>query len=197
MNELSEATSGGSEMDEYTYATLATSAGSFTITLFAKKTPKTVANFVGLAKGTQAWTDPRTGTTEAKKLFDGTHFHRIIAGFMIQGGATTPDGVGQPGYVFEDEFVPGLGFDRPYMAGMANFGPGTNGSQFFVTVAPVERLNGKHTIFGEVMDEESRSVVDRISNVTTNEMNRPLEAVTLNSVVIENSPKLTVARGSA
>ena len=122
-------------MAEDLYATLNTSAGSITIKLFPDHAPKTVKNFVELAEGTREWTDPKTGQTQTAKLYDGTMFHRVITGFMIQGGDPLGTGTGGPGYKFADEFHPELSFDRPYLLAMANAGPGTNGSQFFITVA--------------------------------------------------------------
>ena len=115
--------------------------------------PKTVDNFVGLAEGTKEWTDPRTGKKSSDPLYDGTVFHRVIAGFMIQGGDPLGTGTGGPGYRFDDEIHPELAFTKPYLLAMANAGPGTNGSQFFITVAPTGWLTGKHTIFGEVADQ--------------------------------------------
>jgi peptidyl-prolyl cis-trans isomerase A (cyclophilin A) len=170
------------------YATLNTSAGAITIKLFENHAPKTVRNFVELAEGTREWTDPRTGTTEAKKLYDGTIFHRVIKGFMIQGGDPLGTGTGGPGYRFADEFHPELSFNRPYLLAMANAGPGTNGSQFFVTVAPTAWLTNKHTIFGEVADDASRKVIDAIAETKTHPGDRPVEDVTINSVTIEKRP---------
>jgi peptidyl-prolyl cis-trans isomerase A (cyclophilin A) len=170
------------------YATLDTSAGEITIKLFENHAPKTVKNFVELAEGTREWTDPRTGTTEAKKLYDGTIFHRVIKGFMIQGGDPLGTGTGGPGYRFADEFHPELSFNRPYLLAMANAGPGTNGSQFFVTVAPTAWLTNKHTIFGEVADDASRKIIDTIAETKTSPGDRPAEDITINSVTIEKRP---------
>jgi peptidyl-prolyl cis-trans isomerase A (cyclophilin A) len=170
------------------YATLNTSAGAITIKLFENHAPKTVRNFVELAEGTREWTDPRTGTTEAKKLYDGTILHRVIKGFMIQGGDPLGTGTGGPGYRFADEFHPELSFDRPYLLAMANAGPGTNGSQFFITVAPTAWLTNKHTIFGEVADDAGRAVIDAIAETKTHPGDRPVEDVTINSVTIEKRP---------
>ena len=167
-----------------TQATLHTNHGDIVIELFPNHAPETVANFVGLATGEKQWTDPRTGAKSNEKLYDGTVFHRVIANFMIQGGDPLGQGFGGPGYKFKDEFHPELNFDRPYLLAMANSGPGTNGSQFFITVAPTEWLNRKHTIFGEVKDAASQAVVDKISNVRTGAQDRPVEAVTINSVTI-------------
>ena len=133
------------------YAIFKTSRGDITIKLFEKEAPKTVANFVGLATGAREWTDPRTGSKSTAKLYDGTVFHRVIPQFMIQGGDPLGQGTGGPGYKFEDEFQSGLKFDKPGMLAMANSGPATNGSQFFITEVPTPHLNNKHTIFGEVV----------------------------------------------
>ena len=167
-----------------TQATLHTNHGDIVIELFPNHAPETVSNFVGLATGEKEWTDPRTGTKSNEKLYDGTIFHRVIAGFMIQGGDPLGQGFGGPGYKFKDEFHPELTFDRPYLLAMANSGPGTNGSQFFITVAATEWLNRKHTIFGEVKDAASQAVVDKIATTATGAQDRPVNAVTINSVTI-------------
>ena len=137
-------------MTETLTATLTTTQGTVTVRLFPDHAPKTVRNFVELAEGGREWTDPRTRARTKDKLYDGTVFHRVIAGFMIQGGDPLGTGTGGPGYEFADEIHPDLRFDKPYLLAMANAGPGTNGSQFFVTVGATPWLNGKHTIFGEV-----------------------------------------------
>jgi peptidyl-prolyl cis-trans isomerase A (cyclophilin A) len=170
---------------EQLYATLNTSEGPILVQLFPDHAPKTVKNFVELAEGTREWTDPRTGTTEAKKLYDGTVFHRVIPNFMIQGGDPLGTGTGGPGYQFGDEFHPDLSFDRPYLLAMANAGPGTNGSQFFITVAPTAWLTGKHTIFGEVADQAGRDVVDRIAATQTGRGDRPTTDQAIQSVDVE------------
>jgi peptidyl-prolyl cis-trans isomerase A (cyclophilin A) len=170
------------------YATLNTSAGPITIKLFPNHAPKTVQNFVELAEGSREWTDPRTGKTEAKRLYDGTIFHRVISGFMIQGGDPLGRGTGGPGYQFGDEFHPELTFNRPYLLAMANAGPGTNGSQFFITVSPTPHLTNRHTIFGEVVDDEGRKVVDSIAETATGSNDRPREDVTIDSVTVERRP---------
>jgi peptidyl-prolyl cis-trans isomerase A (cyclophilin A) len=170
---------------EQLYATLNTSEGPITVQLFPDHAPKTVKNFVELAEGTREWTDPRTGTTETKKLYDGTVFHRVIPNFMIQGGDPLGTGTGGPGYQFGDEIHPDLSFDRPYLLAMANAGPGTNGSQFFITVAPTAWLTGKHTIFGEVADQAGRDVVDRIAATQTGRGDRPSTDQTIQSVAVE------------
>jgi peptidyl-prolyl cis-trans isomerase A (cyclophilin A) len=164
-------------------ATLHTNQGPVVIRLFPDHAPKTVRNFVELAEGGRQWTDPRTGRATTDKLYDGTVFHRVIPDFMIQGGDPLGSGRGGPGYKFADEIHPDLGFDRPYLLAMANAGPGTNGSQFFITTAPTPWLNGKHTIFGEVI--EGADVVDLISRVKTGSQDRPVEDVTVESVTVE------------
>ncbi|MDP9396674.1 MAG: peptidylprolyl isomerase [Actinomycetota bacterium] len=175
-------------MAEELYATLNTNSGDIRIRLFEDQAPKTVRNFVELAEGSREWIDPRTGDKTTNPLYDGTLFHRIIPGFMIQGGDPLGTGTGGPGYRFADEFHPELRFDRPYLLAMANAGPGTNGSQFFVTVAPTPHLNMKHTIFGEVADAESRAVVDQLSSVPTGRSDRPVQDVVIESVTIERRP---------
>jgi len=164
-------------------ATLRTNQGPVVIRLFPDHAPKTVRNFVELAEGSRQWTDPRTGRATTDKLYDGTVFHRVIPDFMIQGGDPLGSGRGGPGYKFADEIHPDLAFDRPYLLAMANAGPGTNGSQFFITVVPTPWLNGKHTIFGEVI--EGADVVDLISRVKTASQDRPAEDVTIESVTVE------------
>ena len=165
-------------------AILHTNRGDITINLFGDHAPKTVANFVGLATGTQEYTDARTGASTTGKFYDGVIFHRIIEGFMIQGGDPLGTGTGGPGYTFADEFHPELAFSKPYLLAMANAGPGTNGSQFFITVGPATWLNFKHTIFGEVADQASRDVVDKIAAVKTGGQDRPVEPVVFETVEI-------------
>ncbi len=167
-------------------AILHTNMGDIKIDLFPNHAPKTVANFVELATGAREWVDPKTGQKTSSNLYDGTVFHRVISGFMIQGGDPLGTGTGGPGYRFADEFHPELVFDRPYLLAMANAGPGTNGSQFFITVAETSWLNRKHTIFGEVKDDASKKVVDAIATVKTGAQDRPIQAVTINSVTINN-----------
>jgi peptidyl-prolyl cis-trans isomerase A (cyclophilin A) len=164
-------------------ATLQTSHGTIKARLFPDHAPKTVRNFVELAEGSREWTDPRTGRPAGRRLYDGTIFHRVIANFMIQGGDPLGDGTGGPGYTFPDEFHPDLSFSRPYLLAMANAGPSTNGSQFFITTVPTPWLTGKHTIFGEVI--EGRDVVDQISHTKTGRGDSPLSQVVLESVRIE------------
>ncbi|SEQ63161.1 peptidylprolyl isomerase [Microlunatus flavus] len=167
-------------------ATLHTNHGDIVINLFADQAPKTVANFVGLATGTQEYRDPQTGATSHEPFYDGVVFHRIIDGFMIQGGDRLGTGTGGPGYTFADEFHPDLSFNRPYLLAMANAGPGTNGSQFFITVANTPHLNRRHTIFGEVADASSRQVVNTIANVQTGRGDRPVEPVVIESVTVSD-----------
>jgi len=166
-----------------TYATLVTSEGDIKVRLLPETAPKTVENFVGLAAGTKEWTDPSTGDTRTESLYAGTVFHRVISSFMIQGGDPTGTGRGGPGYKFEDEVDAGPRFDGPGYQAMANAGPGTNGSQFFVTVAPTPHLTGKHTIFGEVV--EGQDVAEKISAVDTDASDRPRTDVVLREVRIE------------
>ena len=165
-------------------ATLHTNHGDIIIDLFEDQAPKTVANFVGLANGTQEYADPKTGERTTGNFYDGLVFHRVIDGFMIQGGCPLGTGTGGPGYQFGDEFHPELQFNKPYLLARANAGPGTNGSQFFITVAPTPHLNRRHTIFGEVTDEASKKVVDEIGSVPTGRMDRPVEPVVIESVEI-------------
>ncbi|CAB4958237.1 MAG: peptidylprolyl isomerase [Actinobacteria bacterium] len=167
-----------------TTATLHTTLGDIKINLFEDQAPKTVRNFTGLADGSQEWTNPKSNAKSSEPLYDGTIFHRVISGFMIQGGDPLGTGTGGPGYKFDDEFHGELNFDRPYLLAMANSGPKTNGSQFFITVTPTPHLNRKHTIFGEVADQESRDVVDAIAAVATGAQDRPKENVVINSVTI-------------
>ncbi|AMM09707.1 peptidyl-prolyl cis-trans isomerase A (cyclophilin A) [Streptomyces sp. ScaeMP-6W] len=172
---------------EQLYATLKTNHGDINVRLFPNHAPKTVKNFVGLATGEQEWTNPETGQKTSDKLYDGTVFHRVISGFMLQGGDPLGNGTGGPGYQFADEFHPDLAFNKPYLLAMANAGPGTNGSQFFITVAPTAWLTNKHTIFGEVVDPASQKVVDEIAAVQTNpRTDRPVNDVVIESVVVEN-----------
>lgn len=174
-------------MAETLSAIMHTNRGDIRINLFPNQAPKTVANFVGLADGTGKWTDPRTGSAGVGALYDGTVFHRVIGGFMLQGGDPLGTGTGGPGYKFGDEFHPELAFDRPYLLAMANSGPGTNGSQFFITVGPTPHLNRKHTIFGEVADQASRDVVDAIGTTPTARGDRPIDEVAISSIDIERT----------
>ncbi len=179
-------------MGESIFATLRTNAGPIRIELFPNHAPKTVANFVGLAEGTAQYTDPRTGAPGSGPYYEGVIFHRVIPHFMIQGGDPTGTGRGGPGYNFNDEIHPELQFNRPYLLAMANAGKrsdgsGTNGSQFFITVSPTPHLNTKHTIFGEVADEESRKVVDSIASTPTASGDRPVRDVVIESVDIQRA----------
>ncbi|AWB90769.1 peptidylprolyl isomerase [Aeromicrobium chenweiae] len=167
-------------------ATFTTNHGNIVVELFPDHAPETVENFVGLAEGTKEFLDPETRQPTKKPFYDGLVFHRIIKDFMLQGGDPLGTGTGGPGYTFKDEFHPDLKFDRPYLLAMANAGPGTNGSQFFITLVPTAWLNRKHTIFGEVADDVSRAVVDKIGQVQTDRFDKPAEPV-----VIE---KLTISR---
>lgn len=177
-------------MAENLIATLNTNRGTIKIKLWPNQAPKTVRNFVELAEGTREWTHPETGQKQIKtKLYDGTVFHRVIAGFMLQGGDPLGQGVGGPGYDFDDEIHVDNQFNRPYLLAMANagkrFGKGTNGSQFFITVAKTPHLNQGHTIFGEVI--EGTDVVDAIATTETDGRDRPIKEVVLESVTIERS----------
>ncbi len=167
------------------FATLSTNHGDIRVQLFPDHAPKTVKNFVGLADGTGQWTDPKTGKAGEGPLYAGTVFHRVISGFMIQGGDPLGTGTGGPGYRFNDEIHPELQFSKPYLLAMANAGPGTNGSQFFVTVAATPWLNAKHTIFGEVADQASRAVIDAIGALPVGAMDRPVNDVVIEKVAIE------------
>ena len=174
-------------MSDKLFATLKTNQGDIRLELFPHHAPKTVANFAELAEGKREWVNPETGEKTTAPLYDGTIFHRVISGFMIQGGDPLGTGTGGPGYRFADEFHPELQFDRPYLLAMANAGPGTNGSQFFITVGPTPHLNRRHTIFGEVAEGTSRQVVDGIANTATGAMDRPTQDVVIESVQVERS----------
>lgn len=164
------------------YAVFDTTLGEITCQLFPGKAPKTVGNFVGLAEGTMEFTDPASRQRLRRRYYDGLVFHRVIPNFMIQGGCPLGTGTGGPGYQFEDEFAKDIGFDRPGKLAMANSGPNTNGSQFFITVAPTDWLNNKHTIFGEVV--QGQHVVNKISAVPRDRRDRPATTVMLNSLKI-------------
>jgi len=167
-----------------TYATLQTSEGTIVCRLFDAEAPKTVANFVELAEGRRDWTHPVNRKKSKDRLYDGTIFHRVIPEFMIQGGDPAGNGMGGPGYQFEDETRGSPHkFDKKGKLAMANAGPNTNGSQFFITVAPTTWLTGKHTIFGEVV--EGQDIADKISNVARGAQDRPKKDVVLQSVTIE------------
>jgi peptidyl-prolyl cis-trans isomerase A (cyclophilin A) len=164
------------------YATLKTNMGDIVVQLFDDKAPKTVANFVGLATGAKEWTDPKTRERVKRPLYNGTLFHRVIPGFMIQGGDPLGNGTGGPGYRFEDEFNPELKHSKPGTLSMANAGPNTNGSQFFITHKATPWLDGRHTVFGEVI--KGQNVVDAIANVPRDGRDRPTKDVVLQEVVI-------------
>jgi peptidyl-prolyl cis-trans isomerase A (cyclophilin A) len=164
------------------YATLKTTMGDIVLLLFEEKAPKTVANFVGLATGTKEWTDPRTGQRVKRPLYNGTIFHRVIPNFMIQGGDPLGTGTGGPGYRFEDEFHPELKHSKGGTVSMANAGPNTNGSQFFITERATPWLDGKHSVFGEVV--KGQEVVNAIANVPRDRRDRPLKDVVIVEVII-------------
>src|ERR1700693_979392 len=170
----------GKKLPAGTYAVFETSEGKMTFLLYEKEAPKTVENFVGLAEGTKEWTDPRSGQKVKKPLYDGLIFHRVIPNFMIQGGDPLGTGTGGPGYSFADEFSPNLHHDRPGRLSMANPGPDTNGSQFFITQVATPWLDNRHTIFGQVV--EGQEVVDKIEALPRGPMDRPLKDVVLKKV---------------
>jgi len=166
------------------YAHFTTTEGNFTIQLFDEQAPKTVANFTELAEGTREWTDPRTGKKTKTPLYNGTVFHRVIEGFMIQGGDPLGQGTGGPGYKFEDEFHPKLRHTKAGILSMANSGPNTNGSQFFITLAETSWLDNRHSVFGEVVS--GMDVVKKIGSTPTSKpADRPVKPITIQSVTIE------------
>ena len=165
------------------YAHFVTSEGNFTARLFDQETPKTVENFVGLAEGTKEWTDPRTNRRVTQPYYDGVIFHRVIDGFMIQGGDPLGQGIGGPGYTFADEFHPKLRHSKPGMLSMANRGPNTNGGQFFITLAPTPHLDDRHTVFGEVV--AGMDVVAAIGKAPIGDRDRPLKDIVIQSIKIE------------
>ena len=178
---LEDATKGLSGSGPLT-AKIETTLGTFTCELYDKQAPKTVANFVGLARGTRPWKDPKTGKwVEKKPLYDGLIFHRVIPGFMIQGGDPLGVGTGNPGYRFEDEFSPELKFDKPALLAMANAGPATNGSQFFITEGTPQHLTGRHTIFGVC---DPASLVTKITGVKRGPRDKPETDVVMKKVTI-------------
>jgi len=169
------------------FATFKTSMGDIVVELFWEKTPRTVRNFVELAEGKKAWTDPKTNQSVTKKLYDGTIFHRVIPNFMIQGGDPLGSGMGGPGYKFSDEFVAELKHDAPGTLSMANSGPNTNGSQFFLTEVPTPHLDGRHTVFGRVTS--GLELIGQIARVEKGAQDRPKTDVVLKSVVIGRGSK--------
>lgn len=168
-----------------TFANFQTSEGAFRVELFEDKAPKTVANFVGLAEGTIEWTDPQTRQGVKRPFYDGLIFHRVIDGFMLQGGCPMGNGMGGPGYQFADEFGPGLQHDTEGLLSMANAGPNTNGSQFFITLAPTPWLDRRHAIFGRVVD--GMDVVRKIGKTATGRNDRPVKDMVIESVTIEKA----------
>jgi peptidyl-prolyl cis-trans isomerase A (cyclophilin A) len=165
------------------YAQFVTSEGNFTVRLYQEEAPKTVENFVGLAEGTKEWSDPRTNQKVAKPYYDGGIFHRVIDGFMIQGGDPLGQGIGGPGYTFADEFHPALRHNKPGILSMANRGPNTNGGQFFITLGPTPHLDDRHSVFGEVV--EGMDVVRKIGSARTGERDRPVNDIVIKSIHIE------------
>jgi peptidyl-prolyl cis-trans isomerase A (cyclophilin A) len=166
-----------------TYAHFETTLGNFTVELFDTKAPKTVANFVGLAEGSKEWKHPKTGERHKKPFYDGIIFHRVISGFVLQGGDPLGQGYGGPGYQFEDEFHADLRHDKAGVLSMANAGPNTNGSQFFVTLGPTPHLDRRHSVFGKVV--AGLDVVEQIGRVPTDAQDRPITPVVMNKVTIE------------
>ena len=165
------------------YAQFATTEGTFTIRLFDAEVPKTVANFIGLAEGTKEWTDPRSSQKVTVPYYNGTIFHRVIDGFMIQGGDPLGQGIGGPGYNFADEFHPTLRHNKAGILSMANRGPNTNGGQFFITLGPTPHLDDRHSVFGEVVD--GMDVVQRIGSTRTGSGDRPVTDVVITAITIE------------
>jgi peptidyl-prolyl cis-trans isomerase A (cyclophilin A) len=178
----SASASGGEKPAKGLYAVLHTNRGAIRCLLEEEKTPETVANFVGLASGEKEYTDPRTGKKSREPFYDGTVFHRVIRGFMIQGGDRLGQGTGGPGYRFKDEFHPSLRHTGPGILSMANAGPGTNGSQFFITLAATPWLDNRHSVFGRVV--EGLEVVQAIGDTATGPMDRPREEVRIEKVEI-------------
>ena len=166
-----------------THARFDTTEGAFTVRLFDQEAPKTVENFVGLAQGTKQWSDPRTNQKVTQPYYDGTIFHRVIDGFMIQGGDPLGQGIGGPGYNFADEFHPKLRHNKQGILSMANRGPNTNGGQFFITLGPTPHLDDRHSVFGEVVD--GMDVVKRIGSTRTGDRDRPVKDIVINRITIE------------
>ena len=165
------------------YAQFVTSEGNFTVRLFDQDAPKTVENFVGLAEGTKQWTDPRTNQKVTKPYYDGVIFHRVIDKFMVQSGDPLGQGIGGPGYTFNDEFHPKLRHDKAGVLSMANRGPNTNGGQFFITLGPTPHLDDRHSVFGEVT--EGMDVVRKIGSTATGSQDRPLKPIVIQTIKIE------------
>ena len=165
------------------YAQFVTSEGNFTVRLFDQEAPKTVENFVGLAEGTKEWMDPRTNQKVTKPYYDGVIFHRVIDGFMVQSGDPLGQGIGSPGYNFNDEFHPKLRHNKPGILSMANRGPNTNGGQFFITLGPTPHLDDRHSVFGEVT--EGMDVVRKIGSARTGAQDRPVKDIVIQAIKIE------------
>jgi peptidyl-prolyl cis-trans isomerase A (cyclophilin A) len=165
------------------YAQFVTSEGNFTVRLFDQEAPKTVENFIGLAEGTKEWTDPRTNQKVTQPYYDGVIFHRVIAGFMIQGGDPLGQGIGGPGYNFADEFHAKLRHSKAGILSMANRGPNTNGGQFFITLAPTPHLDDRHSVFGEVVD--GMDVIEKIGRTRTGDRDRPVTDIVIQTIGIE------------
>jgi peptidyl-prolyl cis-trans isomerase A (cyclophilin A) len=165
------------------YAEFVTSEGNFTVRLYDEEAPKTVENFVGLVEGTKEWSDPRTNQKVKRPYYDGGIFHRVIDGFMIQGGDPLGQGIGGPGYTFADEFHPKLRHNKPGILSMANRGPNTNGGQFFITLGPTPHLDDRHSVFGEVV--EGMDVVRKIGSTVTGDRDRPVNDIIINTIKIE------------
>ena len=165
------------------YARFVTSEGPFTVRLFDQEAPNTVANFVGLAEGTKEWTDPRTNKKVTQPYYDGIVFHRIIDGFMIQGGDPLGQGIGGPGYKFADEFHPSLRHSKAGILSMANSGPNTNGGQFFITLGPTPHLDNRHSVFGEVV--EGMEIVKKIGSAKTGRGDRPVKDIVIETITVE------------
>jgi len=166
-----------------TYVVFENSEGNFTGRMFEKEVPNTVANFIGLADGSKEWTDPKSGQKVSRPYYNGLIFHRVIDGFMIQGGCPLGTGTGGPGYKFADEFHPALKHDRAGIFSMANAGPNTNGSQFFITLGPTPHLNNRHSVFGEIVD--GMDVIKKIGSCRTDGRDRPLTDVLIKSVTVK------------
>ncbi len=181
-NEMTTKNEFGLEKGQKLYATIKTNMGDLIVELYWEKAPKTVANFVGLTEGTKEWTDPKTQEKVKRPLYQGTIFHRVIPNFMIQGGDPLGNGTGGPGYNFSDEFDPSLRHNAVGIMSMANAGPNTNGSQFFITEGPTPHLDNRHSVFGKVI--ENIDLVSKIARVARDRNDRPVENVTINEIVI-------------